>query len=75
MVVSTSEARWYENPSKNKQTIYAVLVLNDASTGEPVAMMDAKLITAYSTGAVTGVAAKCLAREDAETVAIWGAGI
>ncbi len=63
------------NPAKGKKTIYSVLVLNDSSTGEPIAIMDAELITAYRTGAVTGVAAKYLAVKDAETVSIWGGGV
>lgn len=64
-----------DNPSNEKKTIYSVLILNDAKTGEPVALMDGEQITAYRTGAVTGVAAKYLSSKDADTVSIWGAGI
>jgi len=64
-----------DNRAKNIRTIFAMLVLNDASTGEPIAIMDAEVITAYRTGAISGVAAKYLALEDADTVAIWGAGV
>jgi alanine dehydrogenase len=37
--------------------------------------MDATYLTAMRTGAITGVAAKYLAPEDAKTVAIFGAGV
>lgn len=50
-------------------------VLNDSSTGIPLAIMDCTLLSAMRTGAVTGVGAKYLARSDAESVAIIGAGV
>jgi alanine dehydrogenase len=64
-----------DNAKKNKKTIYSVTILNDASSGEPIALMDSEELTAYRTGAITGVAAKYLAKKDAKTVSIWGAGV
>lgn len=52
-----------------------VTVLNDPRTGIPLAVMDGTLISAVRTGAVSGVAARHLAREDARTIAIVGAGV
>ena len=51
-----------------------VVMLFDASTGSPLALMDAISITAIRTAAVSGVATKLLAREDARVLAILGSG-
>lgn len=55
-------------------TIHAVLLLHDARTGRPLALMDAEHLTAMRTGAVSGVATRYMARPDASTVTIFGAG-
>lgn len=52
-----------------------LLIINDAWTGAPLAIMDATLISAMRTGAVTGVGAKYLARPDSQVVALIGAGV
>lgn len=52
----------------------AVIVLNDMQTGYPMAIMDGTIITAMRTGAVVGVAAKHLARRDAQVVGLIGTG-
>ncbi|MGQ9801871.1 MAG: ornithine cyclodeaminase family protein [Candidatus Saccharicenans sp.] len=46
----------------------------EAENGTPVAMMDAHFLTALRTGAAGGVALKYLARKEAETVTLFGAG-
>ena len=55
-------------------TIHAVLLLHDARTGQPLALMDAEHLTAMRTGAVSGVATRRMARPDAGVVTIFGAG-
>ena len=55
-------------------TIQGVLLLHDARTGAAVAVMDAEHLTAMRTGAAAGVATRALARPDAATVTIFGAG-
>ncbi|HXE17082.1 MAG TPA: ornithine cyclodeaminase family protein [Stellaceae bacterium] len=50
------------------------LILFDAETGEPVAIMDSGLPTAMRTAAASAVATDALARKDAATLAILGAG-
>jgi 2,3-diaminopropionate biosynthesis protein SbnB len=50
-------------------------ILNDSSTGVPLAIMDCTLLSAMRTGAVTGVGAKYLARPDSESAAMIGAGV
>jgi N-[(2S)-2-amino-2-carboxyethyl]-L-glutamate dehydrogenase len=52
-----------------------VTILNDPRTGVPLAVMDGTLISAVRTGAVSGVAARHLARRDARTIGIIGAGV
>ena len=47
----------------------------DSLTGSPLALMDGNVLTARRTGAVSGLATKYLAREDAKTVALFGPGV
>lgn len=64
-----------QNPRKhNLPRGLGLLVINDAWTGVPLAIMDATLISAMRTGAVTGVGAKYLAQPDSEVAALIGAG-
>src|SRR5215813_743498 len=51
------------------------VLLFDGSTGEPLALINASAITAIRTAAVTGLATRLLAREDACDLAIIGAGV
>lgn len=64
-----------DNPKKYKiPTILATILLFDPKTGAPICIMDGTWITAMRTGAATGVATKYLARKDAKTVGVLGAG-
>lgn len=64
-----------ENPMRHQlPAIQGVLILHDAATGQPLALMDAEYLTALRTGAGGGVAAGILARPNAETVTLFGAG-
>jgi ornithine cyclodeaminase/alanine dehydrogenase-like protein (mu-crystallin family) len=56
-------------------TIQGVLVLFDAVTGTPLALMHSGVITAIRTAAASAVAAKWLALENAYTLAVIGCGI
>jgi ornithine cyclodeaminase/alanine dehydrogenase-like protein (mu-crystallin family) len=62
------------NPSRGLPTIFATVVLLDAETGEPAALVEGTYLTALRTGAAGGVAADLLARRDAGIVALFGAG-
>jgi 2,3-diaminopropionate biosynthesis protein SbnB len=53
----------------------ALIILNDPATGVPVALMEGSIISAIRTGAMTGVAAKYLARPDTSSVGIIGTGV
>ena len=64
-----------ENSKRGLPYIAGLLILNDAETGMPLAVMDCTWITAQRTGAATAVAAKYLARRESETVGILGCGV
>jgi ornithine cyclodeaminase/alanine dehydrogenase-like protein (mu-crystallin family) len=64
-----------QNVKNNRPTIHAVVIICDAETGQPSALMDGTYLTALRTGAVSGIATDFLAREEAKTAAIIGAGI
>lgn len=63
------------NPARGLPTVLGVVVLSDAETSEPLALLDARSVTALRTGAVAAVAAQALARPGARTVGIVGAGL
>jgi ornithine cyclodeaminase/alanine dehydrogenase-like protein (mu-crystallin family) len=64
-----------DNPERYDQpTVQGLLLLHDARTGAAVALMDAEYLTAMRTGAAAGVATRLLARPDAATVTLFGAG-
>lgn len=56
-------------------SVMACILLIDPKTGAPLCLMEGGWLTAMRTGAAGGVAAKYLAREDSETVAMIGAGV
>jgi ornithine cyclodeaminase len=62
------------NAGRGLPTVQAVVVWFDARTGRPVALIDGATLTAMRTGAASGVATRLLARPDARTLAMIGAG-
>ena len=64
-----------ENFRRGLPYISGLLILNDAETGVPYAVMDCTWITAYRTGAASALAAKYLARPESETAAILACGV
>lgn len=63
------------NPAQGLPTVSGVICLSDARTGVPLAILDARAVTALRTGAVAAVATQALARADARTVGIVGCGL
>ena len=55
-------------------TIQGIVMLIDAVNNTTCAIVDGTYLTALRTGAASGVATKCLARENATTLVIFGAG-
>ncbi len=68
-------AGYPDNPQRGLPYISGLIVLNDADTGLPLAVMDCTWITAKRTGAATALAARHLARPDSQTVGILGCGV
>ncbi len=63
------------NPARGLDTHLGCVILHDGETGAPKAIMNASAITAIRTAAVSAVATKLLARDDAHILAILGAGV
>ncbi len=65
-----------ENPSKyGAPTIMGTILYMDQETGQVLSIMDGGFITAMRTGAVSGLATRYLARQDASTAGILGVGV
>jgi len=62
------------NTKVGKPTVQAVIILNDAETGELLGMMDGTYITKLRTAAAAGVATRLLANKDAQVAAFIGCG-
>jgi ornithine cyclodeaminase/alanine dehydrogenase-like protein (mu-crystallin family) len=63
------------NPARGLDAHQGTVTLFDGETGAPTAILDASAVTAVRTAAVTAVATGLLARRDARTLAILGAGV
>ncbi|HUB05305.1 MAG TPA: ornithine cyclodeaminase family protein [Solirubrobacteraceae bacterium] len=63
------------NPARGLDAHQGTVTLFDGATGVPTAILDASAITAVRTAAVSAVATRTLAREDACVLAILGAGV
>ncbi len=65
---------FYPN-NRGIHTHHATILLFRPETGEPLAMMDGRLITEMRTAAVSAVATQLLARREASVLAILGSGV
>jgi ornithine cyclodeaminase/alanine dehydrogenase-like protein (mu-crystallin family) len=64
-----------ENPVKrNLPRSLGLVILNNVYSGAPIAIIEASSFTAIRTAACAALSAKHIARENAETAAIFGAG-
>lgn len=64
-----------ENVSRKIPIIQGIVVLNDGSTGIPLALMNGSAITAFRTGAIGAVGIKHLTDSNLSTLGVIGAGI
>lgn len=64
-----------DNPERGLDSHQGTVTLFDGETGEVRALMNASAVTAIRTAAVSAVATRLLAREDARELAILGAGV
>lgn len=68
-------ACFYDRPARlGLPSIVGLIQLFDGATGQPLAIMESALITRLRTAAATAVAVRHLARDDADTLAVCGAG-
>jgi len=63
------------NPEKHIPVLNGIMVLNDAQTGVPLALLDGPALTALRTAAVGAVSIRHLAANDAQSLGIVGAGV
>lgn len=63
------------NPARGLPTVMGVVLLSGAETSEPLAILDARSITALRTGAVAAVAAQALAVPGAASAGLIGCGL
>jgi ornithine cyclodeaminase/alanine dehydrogenase-like protein (mu-crystallin family) len=63
------------NVARGLPTVMGTVLLSDASCGKLLALLDAASLTALRTGAAAVLAAETLARPDAASVAVVGAGV
>lgn len=64
-----------DNPARGLPTIHAAVLVVDAHTGAPRALMEGGVLTALRTGAASGLATELLAVPDAAVLAVIGAGV
>ncbi len=64
-----------ENPARGLPLIHAVVLVLEADSGRPLALLEGGTLTAIRTGAGSGAATDLLARPDAATLAIFGCGV
>jgi len=62
------------NSGRGVGTVQAIYVLLDRVTGEPLALLDGEALTLRRTAAASALAARYLAREDAQNLLVVGAG-
>jgi len=63
------------NGERGLPVVMGLICVSSAEDGRPLALVDARAVTALRTGAVAPVAAQELAREDARTAGIVGCGL
>ena len=63
------------NPARGMDAHQGGVLLFDGETGAPRALLDASAVTEIRTAAVSAVATRLLAREDARELAILGSGV
>ena len=63
-----------ENRGKSLPVTWGLMLMNDVNTGAPVAVMDARWITAIRTAVVAAITAKYCKVKDTHTMTIIGAG-
>jgi alanine dehydrogenase len=63
------------NTEQGMPAVMGTICVSDDSSGRPLALIDARAVTALRTGAVAAIAAQELGREDAQSAGIIGCGL
>ena len=63
-----------QNPQISLPAVQGLVVLFDASSGFPLAILEGTHLTRFRTGAATGAATQILSRKDSRNLALFGAG-
>jgi len=63
------------NPQKGHPVLYGTVILNDGSTGKPLALLNGAKLTAMRTAAVGSVGIRHTSPENAGTLGLIGAGV
>lgn len=63
-----------ENVKKGEPFIYGAVLLNDGSTGKPIAVLDGSMLTGLRTGAVGGLGIAYTSPKEASRLGLIGAG-
>ncbi len=63
------------NPARGMAFIQAAVLALEADTGRPLALLEGGVLTARRTGAASGAATDVLARPEARSLALFGAGV
>lgn len=63
------------NSAAGRPVVYGTILVSNAETGEPVALVDGRAVTALRTGAAAAVAARALARDGALSAGLIGCGL
>lgn len=64
-----------KNPARGEPIIYGTVLVLDAASGRPLALLEGGSLTAIRTAAGAGAATDLLARPDAKSVAMLGSGV
>ncbi len=66
-----------KNPERDRDLalIQAAVLVLEADTGRPMALLEGNALTAIRTGAGSGAAVDLLARQDSKVMAVFGAGV
>ena len=71
--------KWYGSNGNNRAIglprSILMMMLNDVETGKPLAYMSGNLLSSMRTGAMPGLAAKLLARNDSKVLTLVGPGV
>ena len=63
------------NAARGLPLIHAAVLVLEAETGRPLALLEGGTLTAIRTGAASGAATDLLARPDSQVAAVFGAGV